>query len=247
MFGYKTLRSLLMAAVVMVAIPSALNAQAFASKIWNFDFGGGYAIPVGGLSDIAKGGPMFQFGAGYAISDLVSIRAGTEVDLLKGQDLAVAVPLGPSSSDISGGPNITIWHLNGGIDLDLVRRPDSKFRFQFYFLGGAAFVNSQKVDLRDPNPADTRDLGCDGIDGLCLIDWQDAYPEISAGIRLGFQVGDCTPARARVCGEIAIFGGGNFVFGNEEDTEPITALHGTEPFGSFTTIPVGLNIRINVL
>ena len=111
MFGYKTLRSLLMAAVVMVAIPTAANAQAYTSKIWSFDVGGGYAIPLGGLSDIAKGGPMIEVGLGYAVSELVGLRVGTEVDLLKGQDGLVATPL----SSFDG--NITIWHLNGGIDL----------------------------------------------------------------------------------------------------------------------------------
>jgi hypothetical protein len=247
MFGYKTLRSLLMAAVVMVAIPSAANAQAYTSKIWSFDVGGGYAIPLGGLSDIAKGGPMIEVGFGYAVSELVGLRLGTEIDLLKGQDVLVATPL--SSDFDGGGPNITIWHLNGGIDFDFINKPDSKFKFQLYMLGGAAFVNSQKADFRDPNPTDTRDLGCENAPGgFCLIDWQDAYPEFSGGIRLGFEVGDCTPARARVCGEIGIFGGVNMIFGNEEDTEPITSLYANaSPFGSFQTFPVGLNIRINVL
>jgi hypothetical protein len=237
-----------MAAVVMVAIPSAANAQAYASKIWSFDVNGGYAIPTGALSDIAKGGPLFGVGFGYAVSDLVGLRIGTEVDLLKGQDPAVAIVQGPSSSDIDGGPNITLWHLNGGIDFDFVNRPDSKFKFQLYLLGGAVFVNSQKVDFRDPSPDDTDDLGCpDAPGGLCLIDWQDAYPEFSAGIRLGFEVGDCTPARARVCGEIGIFGGGNVMFGNEDDTDPIASLYNASGFGTFIDIPVGLNIRINVL
>jgi hypothetical protein len=241
MLRYRLLRSLLMAAVVMVAIPSAANAQAYASKIWSFDVNGGYAIPLGGLSDIAKGGPMFGVGFGYAVSDLVGLRLGTEVDLLKGQDVT-GLPSGP------GGPDVSLWHFNGGVDFDFIHKPDSRFKFQLYVLGGVVFVNSDKVDFRDPNPDDTSDLGCPlAPDGLCLVDWQDAYPEFSAGIRLGFEVGDCTPARARVCGEIGLFGGANVMFGNEEDTEPITGLHNTDPFGTFTTIPVGINIRINVL
>ena len=250
MLRYRLLRSLLMAAVVMVAIPSAANAQAYASKIWSFDVNGGYAIPTGALGDIAKGGPMFGAGIGYAVSDLFALRLGGSVDLLKGNEdnLAVAVPLGPSSSDIDGAPNISLYHLNGGFDFDFINKPDSKFKFQLYLLGGAVFVNSQKVDLRDSSPTDTGDLGCAGVNGFCLIDWQDAYPEFQGGIRLGFEVGDCTAARARVCGEISIFGGGNVMFGNEDDTEPITSLYpGVEPFGTFIDIPVGLNIRINVL
>jgi len=250
MLGYKSLRSLLMATVVMVAIPSAANAQAYASKIWSFDVNGGYAFPTGPLGDIAKGGATFGVGFGYAVSDLVGLRIGGDWDLLKGQDVPLAVPLGASIDLADGrGPNITLTHLNGGIDFDFINKPDSKFKFQLYLLGGAVFVNSQKVDFRDPDPQDTGDLGCPGAPGgFCLIDWQDAYPEFKAGIRLGFEVGDCTPARARVCGEIAIFGGGNFMFGNERDTVPITALYpGAEPFGTFIDIPVGINIRINVL
>jgi len=248
MLRYRLLRSLLMAAVVMVAIPQAANAQAYASKIWSFDVNGGYAIPTGSLSNIAKGGPTFGVGFGYAVSDLVGLRIGSDLDLLGGQDLLVAVPPIANPDITAGqGPNITLWHLNGGIDFDFIHKPDSKFKFQLYLLGGAVFVNSQKVDFRDPDPDDTSDLGCDGVGGLCLIDWQDTYPEFKAGIRLGFEVGDCTPARARVCGEIGIFGGGNIMFGNEEDSDPIASLYGESGFGTFIDIPVGLNIRINVL
>ncbi len=253
MLRYRLLRSLLMAAVVMVAIPSAANAQAYASKIWSFDVNGGYAIPSGALSDIANGGPLFGVGFGYAVSDLVGLRLGTEVDLLKGNEDAfgaIAVPLASLSTanDFDGAPNLTLWHLNGGIDFDFIHKPDSRFKFQLYLLGGVVFVNSQKVDFRDPDPDDTSDLGCPlAPDGLCLVDWQGAYPEFSGGIRLGFEVGDCTPARARVCGEISIFGGGNVMFGNEDDTEPLANLYNTDPFGTFITIPVGINIRINVL
>ncbi len=248
MLRYRLLRSLLMAAVVMVAIPQAANAQAYASKIWSFDFGGGYAIPTGPLGDIAKGGPTFEVGFGYAVSNLVGLRVGGSLDLLKGNEDnfgPIAVPL--SSDAFSGAPNTNLWHLNGGIDFDFIHKEDSKFKFQLYLLGGAVFVNTQKVDLRDPDPDTTEDLGCDGVGGLCLIDWQDAYPEFEAGIRLGFEVGDCTPARARVCGEIGIFGGGNIMFGNEEDSDPFATLFNTDGFGTFIDIPVGLNIRINVL
>lgn len=248
MLRYRLLRSLLMAAVVMVAIPQAANAQAYASKIWSFDVNGGYAIPTGSLSNVASGGPTFGFGFGYAISDLVSLRAGSDFDLLKGQELLVAIPpIANPEITAPDGPNITLFHVNGGIDFDFIHKPDSKFKFQLYLLGGAVFVNSQKVDFRDPDPDDTSDLGCNGVDGLCLIDWQDAYPEVKLGIRLGFELGDCTPARARVCGEIGIFGGGNIMFGNEEDSDPLASLYGEDGFGTFIDIPVGLNIRINVL
>jgi hypothetical protein len=248
MLGYKSLRSLLMATVVMVAIPSAANAQAYASKIWSFDVNGGVAIPTGSLSDIAKTGATFGVGFGYAVSDLVGLRIGGDLDLLSGNEdnlIPIATPFGPSSSDIDGAPNITLFHLNGGIDFDFINKPDSKFKFQLYLLGGAVFVNSQKVDFREEGV-----LGCEnkppGVTN-CLIDWQDAYPEFRGGIRLGFELGDCTPARAKVCGEIAIFGGGNVMFGNEDDTEPITELYNASPFGTFIDIPVGINIRINVL
>ncbi len=251
MLRYRLLRSLLMAAVVMVAIPTAANAQAYASKIWSFDVNGGYAIPLGDLGDIASGGPTFGAGANYFVSDLVSLRVEGSWDLLSGNDDNVLTinPLGPSSSDLDGAPNITLTHLTGGFDFNFVNRADSKFVFQLFLLGGAVFVNSQKVDFRDPNPVDTGDLGCPGAPGgYCLVDWQDTYPEFRGGIRLGFEVGDCTPARARVCGEISIFGGVHWMFGNEEDTEPITSLYsGVSPFGGFQDIPVGLNIRFNVL
>ncbi len=245
MLRYRLLRSLLMAAVVMVAIPQAANAQAYASKIWSFDVNGGYVFPTGSLGDIAKGGPTFGVGFGYAVSDLVGLRIGSDWDLLKGNEDNLLAPIpspgGPSQSDINGAPNITLWHLNGGIDFDFINNPDSRFKFQLYLLGGAVIVNSQKVDSRDPNPVDTSDLGGS------LIDWQDTYPEFKGGIRLGFEVGDCTPARARVCGEIAIFGGGNVMFGNEDDSQFLAGLYGEPGFGTFIDIPVGINIRINVL
>lgn len=253
MLRYRLLRSLLMAAVVMVAIPQAANAQAYAKRIWSFDVNGGYALPMGGdFSDIAKGGPTFGFGANYWVSNLVGLRLEGNWDLLKGNEdnLAVSIPSpgGPSQSDISGAPNITLTHMTGGIDFDFINRADSRFKFQLFLLGGAVFVNSQKVDFRDPTPEDTEDLGCeDAPGGFCLIDWQDTYPEFRGGIRLGFEVGDCTPARAKVCGEIAINGGIHWMFGNETDTEPITELYNAQPFGSFQDIPLGLNIRINVL
>jgi len=250
MLRYRLLRSLLMAAVVMVAIPQAANAQAYSSTLWSFDVQGGYAIPLGSLSDIASGGPTFGAGANYFVSDLASVRIEASWDLLKGKgDSPITLPSGPSSSDLDGGPNITLTHLTGGIDFDFINKPDNRFKFQLFLLGGAVFVNSQKVDFRDPSPDDTSDLGCEGAPGgFCLIDWQDTYPQFRGGLRLGFEVGDCTPARARVCGEISLYGGVHWMFGDEEDTEPITSLYpGASPFGGFQDIPVGINIRINVL
>ena len=252
MLGYRLVRSLLMAAVVMVAIPSAANAQAYASKIWAFDVSGGIALPLGALKEVASSGPTFGAGATYFVSDLFGVRLEGNVDLLKGNedglDVTIPSPGGPSQSDISGAPNISLYHLTGGFDFNLINRTDSKFRFQIFLLGGAVFVNSQKVDFRDPSPSDTGDLGCDPPLGTdCLVDWQDAYPQFRGGLRLGFEVGDCTPARARICGEISIHGGAHVMFGNEEDSDPLANLYGESGFGTFTDLPLGLNIRINIL
>lgn len=255
MLRYRLVRSLLMAAVVMVAIPQAANAQPYANRILSFDVMGGYAFPMGGsFSEIAKGGPTFGFGADYWVSNLVGLRVEADWDLLKGNEdnLAVSIPSpgGPSQSDISGAPNITLTHLTGGLDFDFINQPDSRFKFGLFLMGGAVFVNSQKVDFRDPSPDDTEDLGCDPPSGVtnCLIDWQDTYPQFRGGIRLGFEATDCTPARGKVCVEIGLNGGIHWMFGNEADTEPITELYsGASPFSSFQSYPIMLNIRINVI
>ncbi len=247
MLGYKSLRSLLMATVVMVAIPSAANAQAYSSRLWSFDLFGGVAIPTSSLSNVSGTGPSFGVGANYYVSNRVGLRLETSLDLLKGDEdgLAISIPSpgGPSQSDISGAPNISLYHLNGGLEFDLVDRTNRKVNFTLFALGGVVFVNSQKVDFRVSG-----ELGCDPPVGtLCLVDWQDAYPELRAGFRLGFQLGDCAPARARVCGDFFINGGAHLMFGNEDDTEPITALYNTSAFSTFYDFPIQIGFRINVL
>ncbi len=240
MLGYKSLRSLLMAAVVTLAIPATLNAQAYSSRIWSFDFFGGVALPTGDLGDISKAGPSFGVGADYYVSNRVGLRLEGSLDVLGGDDDGLVVP-NPLINGDSGAPDIRLYHLNGGVEFDLVDRTNRKVSFSLFVLGGAVFVNSDKfrlpagVSSRFPN-------------GLVLGDWQDAYPELRAGFRLGFQLGDCAPARARVCGDFFINGGVDLMFGDELDTEPIAALYtGVDPFSTFTSFPIQIGFRINVL
>ena len=239
MLGYKSLRSFLMAAVVMVAIPATLNAQAYSSRLWSFDLYGGVAIPTSSLGDISKAGPSFGVGADYYVSNRVGLRLEGSLDILGGNDDGLVVP-SPLIDGGSGAPSVRLYHLNGGAEFDLVDRTNSKVSFTLFALGGVAFVNSQKFSL-PPGRSSTFP------DGLVLGDWQDAYPEVRAGFRLGFQLGECAPARAKVCGDFFINGGAHLMFGNEEDTEPIAALYNTSPFGSFYDFPIQIGFRINVL
>ncbi len=227
MLGYKSLRSLLMATVVMVAIPSVANAQAYSSRIWSFDVFGGVAIPTSSLSNVSGTGPSFGVGANYYVSNRVGLRLETSLDLL-------------GSGDLSGSQEVDVrlYHLNGGLEFDLVDRTDSKVNFTLFALGGVVFVNSEKFSS-PPSPS--------APNGTVIADWQDAYPELRAGFRLGFQLGDCTPARARVCGDFFINGGAHLMFGNEDDTEFIAALYNTSPFGSFYDFPIQIGFRFNVL
>ena len=239
MLGYKSLRSLLMATLVILAIPAALNAQAYSNRLWSFDFYGGVAIPTSDLSDISEAGPTFGVGANYYVSNRVGLRLEGNLDLLGGNDddLLVATPL---VNGDSGGPDITLFHLNGGVEFDLVDRTNRKVNFTLFVLGGAVFVNSDKFSLPGG-------VSSTFPNGLVVGDWQDAYPELRAGFRLGFQLGDCTPGRAGVCADLFINGGANLMFGDEEDTEPISALFGIEAFDNFYSFPIQVGIRINVL
>jgi len=241
MLGYKSLRSLLMATVVMVAIPSAANAQAYSSRIWSFDLFGGVAIPTSSLGDISKAGPSFGVGADYYVGNRVGLRLEGSLDILGGNDdnvIGVPTPSGAQGLDIP--PDVRLYHLNGGLEFDLVNRANRKVNFTLFALGGVVFVNSQKFSL--PAGASSK-----FPNGLVLGDWQDAYPEVRAGFRLGFQLGDCTPARAKVCGDFFINGGANLMFGNEDDTEPIAALYNTSAFSTFSSFPIQIGFRFNVL
>ena len=239
MLRYRLLRSLLMAAVVMVAIPQAANAQAYSSRLWSFDFGGGYTLPLGSLSDVSSGGFGFTVGANYFVSDLLGLRVETGGDFLSGKDddLLISNPL---VNGEPGAPNLRFYHILGGLDFDFVdpADPDNSFRFQLFLLGGAAIVNSDKF-AAPPSPTFPN--------GLVNGSWQDAYPEFRGGIRLGFALGDCAPQRARVCGELFFTGGSHIMFANEEDTAAIASLYrGASPFGTAITLPLTLGIRLNV-
>ncbi len=227
MLGYKSLRSLLMAAVVMLAIPATLNAQAFSSRIWSFDLFGGVAIPTGDLSDMSKTGPSFGVGADYYVSNRVGLRLAGSLDILGGGDL-------PASDEV----DVRLYHLNGGLEFDLVNRTNRKVNFTLFALGGLVFVNSEKFSS-PPSPS--------APNGTVIADWQDTYPELRAGFRLGFQLGDCVPARAQVCGDFFINGGAHLMFGNEDDTEFIAALNNTSAFSTFYDFPIQIGFRINVL
>jgi hypothetical protein len=237
MLGYKSLRSLLMATVVMVAIPSAAEAQAYSSRLWSFDFYGGVAIPTSDLGDISKTGASFGVGADYYLSNRIGLRLEGTLDLLGGKDDDLLIPT-PLVSGESGAPSLRLYHLNGGVEVDLVDRTDRKVNFTLFVLGGMVIVNSDKF-VSPPSPS--------APNGTVSADWQDAYPELRAGFRLGFQLGDCVPARARVCGDFFINGGAHLMFGNEDDTEFIAALYNTSAFSSFYSFPIQIGFRINVL
>ena len=237
MLGYRSFRSLLMAALVMLAIPAALNAQAYSNRLWSFDFYGGVAIPTSDLSDVADAGPTFGVGANYYVSNRVGLRIEGNLDILGGKDSDLGVPVLLDGD--SGGPDIRLWHLNGGVEFDLVDRTNRKVNFTLFVLGGVVFVNSDKFSS-PPSPSFPN--------GIKTGDWQDAYPELRAGFRLGYQLGDCTPGRAGICADLFINGGANLMFGDEEDTEPITSLFsGADTFDTFTSFPIQIGIRINVL
>jgi hypothetical protein len=237
MLGYKSLRSLLMATVVMVAIPSAAEAQAYSSRLWSFDFFGGVAIPTSSLSDVSSTGPSFGVGGNYYVSNRVGLRLEGSLDLLGGKDDDLAIP-SPLVNGESGAPSLRLYHLNGGLEFDLVDRTGGKVNFTLFALGGMVFVNSDKF-RSPPSPS--------APDGTVNASWQDAYPELRAGFRLGFQLGDCTPGRARVCGDFFINGGAHLMFGNEDDTEFIAALYNTSSFSTFYDFPIHIGFRINVL
>ena len=237
MLGYKRLGSLLMAAVVMLAIPATASAQfaRYSSRMWSFDLFGGVAIPLSDLGDVSKAGPSFGVGGNYYINSRFSLRIEGSLDLLRAEDSGFT----PNPDRLGEeAPNISLYHIVGGFEYDLIDPTQQKARLTFYLMGGGVAVNSQKFSTPASSTFEN---------GLLVADWQDFYPEVRGGFRLGVALSDCTPGGGKTCAAFFVNGGAHLMFGNEDDTIPITDAFAIEPFGTFFDIPLQIGFKINVL
>lgn len=99
----------LAAGVCLAALPRSAAAQ----NTWSFQGRVGVAVPAGDLGDTHDPGVTFGGGLARWMSDALAIRADVDVDELDGG---------------SAGPDLTLWHVTGGVELDLIQPGGSPWK-----------------------------------------------------------------------------------------------------------------------
>lgn len=197
------------AAVIFALAPATLHAQDRGSV--SFQAQGGVAVPVSDLADVTDPGATFGAGVAYWISPRLAIRADGDVSLLTGTD---SEGTGPE------GPDMNLFHYNGGLQLQLTDPELSRFRFLVNLGAGAT-----TFDADEPEGAGQ------------AADFSETYFTANGGLSVGL---DVTSA-------VSVFLDGQWylAFTDEEDTAGFGDFTGDgEGFDTASVVPITLGLRI---
>lgn len=208
-FARTTGRFALVAAGVFALAPATAGAQQGGSV--SFQAQGGVAVPVSDLADVTDPGATFGAGVAYWIGPRVAIRADGDVSLLTGKD---SEGTGPE------GPDVNLFHYNGGLQLRLTDPELSRFHFLVNLGAGATTFDADEPE-----------------GGGQAADFTETYFAANGGLGVGL---DLTSA-------VSLFLDGQWylVFTDEEET----AVFGDftedgEGFDTGSVVPVTLGLRI---
>jgi len=113
--------ALALAAAAFLALPVTAQAQGNGPGTWQFEAGGGVAVPIStALKDVVKAGADFDVLIGYQVHERVGLNAYGGLSLLKGKDDEFGFT---TSSQL---PNQDIWRFGVGAEIGLTS-PGSAF------------------------------------------------------------------------------------------------------------------------
>lgn len=238
MVGYKKLGVVLGAVALLATMPAKADAQfvRYSPIFWSFDAGGGVALPLGDLSDVATVGGTAGVGVAYFLNPRFAVIAEGSLDFMKGDDA--------SAFEGGEGPELRAWHYTGGFEYH-VTDPLSNLMFTIDVgAGGTTFDTDRFVvngfDCSDPTTA------CESAPGaVTSARYDQTYFAVNGGLTVGYSF---SRKGANNVPLVTVFlsGDGHFVFGSEEDSRALAAGYGTELFGTSIIVPITAGLRINI-
>jgi hypothetical protein len=109
------------ALALTMALPSTGTAQGTGPGTWQFESGGGVAIPLNSeLSDFVKTGADFDVLIGYQVHERVGLNVYGGLSLLNGKDDTIGLTTAGEF------PGQDLWRYGGGLEVSLTR-PGSAF------------------------------------------------------------------------------------------------------------------------
>lgn len=240
MVGYKKWGVVLGAVALLATMPSKADAQfvRYSPIFWSFDVGGGLAIPVSGVNDVAELGGTVGMGLAYFLNPRFSLIAEGSFDWMGGKSGSNF-----SSSD-GAGPDLRAWHYTAGFEY-YITDPMSNLLFSFDLGAGGVTYDTDRFTV-DGVDCSNPDVACITAPGARVTSTYDqTYFAANAGLTLGYSFSQ-TGANNVPMVTIFIAADGHFAFGTEGDSRALAAGYGVEPFGMSIIIPVTLGIRINI-
>lgn len=208
---------ILLATAVVRSEPASAQDRAL-----ELDFRGGGVVPTGDLSDLMETSASFGVGLNVPVGDRVDVRLQGASDLYKGREITAGVGSGRSVADL------TLTHLQAGLNLDLVDPGDGAWSLDVYALGGVTAANS-----------DQQDYGT-GSGGIVRVDVADAWPVVTGGSQIGYRVSP------RV--DLFVSGEVNYMLADADETVAYTRLgpiDEADGFGAQASFPLSVGVKLN--
>ena len=225
--GYKKLGLVLGAVVALALMPARADAQMvrYSPIFWSFDVGGGYAIPLGTLSDNMKAGPSLALGASYFLNPRLALRAEGGLSWMGDTDAVEA-----RGAD----PQLQIWTYTGGIEYH-ISDPTGDLMFTVDFGVGGATFDSKVFTVNDYPTVGASTTGT----------FNKTRMAIDGGLKVGYNF-----ARHAATGvpmaTIYLKADANVIFTKNVDTALWSALNSAQPFGTGLLLPITAGIRVNL-
>lgn len=202
----RVVASLLTGSLGVFAIAAAA-APAGAQSPLNLEARGGLAVPVGDLSDVGDPGAGFGAGLAWRVHDRIALRADGDLEILS-QDLAGGVVM----------PVTYLWHLHGGLELNLTDPATAPFIVRLRGGAGATIYDTERF--------------AEGED-----DFLDTFFSAGGGLAIG--------RRFRQSMEVGVIGQAFVTYAEKERTSELsdrspTVLHAFREASSF---PVQIYLR----
>jgi hypothetical protein len=206
-------------AALMLA-PAGVSAQyratVYQPKAFDVAVQAGAAIPADHLQDFTNVGLNLGADAAWHLTNRFAIRVDGDYDALPGQK---NIPIAPAH----GMPDVSLMHLGGGLELDFGGVRTAATPWFVTTDVGAGFTNLRTQAF----------LHADGS----MSDVTKTYPDVDAGVELGYHVGHNMTA--------AIGGEGLLAFTKKSDLASLTEIDpaGT-PFNQALVFPVTASISV---
>jgi len=240
MVGYKKWGVVLGAVALLATMPSKADAQfvRYSPIFWSFDVGGGVAIPVSGVNDVAELGGTVGMGLAYFLNPRFSLIAEGSFDWMGGKS-------GSNFSSSDGtGPDLRAWHYTAGFEY-YITDPMSDLMFAFDLGAGGVTYDTDRFTVSGADCSDPSGPCISAQGASTTSTYDQTYFAVNGGLTLGYSFSH-TGANNVPMVTVFIAADAQVGFGKKEDSRALAAGYGVEPFGTSVIIPVTLGIRINI-